>query len=73
MGLRYIYKKGCWVSLFENNNFHEVHGNLAVLYRKTSYCIGYCYDTGSISKYQYGSVEFSILLRIGDLSRIEIY
>lgn len=72
-GFRYFYKKGCWVGVIEDNNFTSLQGSLGVLIRKFSYCLGYNYYLSPVSKYQNGSIEFSVVARFGDLSRISIY
>jgi type IX secretion system PorP/SprF family membrane protein len=72
-GFRYFYRKGSWISLVENGNFNSIQGNVGLLIRKITYCLGYSYYTSAISKYQKGSVEFSIVARIGDLTKIRIY
>lgn len=73
LGLRYYYKKGSWIALIEDDNFASVQGNVGVLIRKVSYCLGYSYYLTPVSKYQNGSVEFSIIARFGDLTRIKLY
>lgn len=73
MGLRFYYKKGSWIALIEDDNFASVQGNIAILIRKFTYCLGYSYFLTPVSKYQNGSVEFSIIARFGDLSRIKVY
>lgn len=72
-GVRYFYKKGSWISVMENNNFNEIKADISVLIRKFSYCLGYNFYTTDINKFQKGSLEFSIIARFGDLSRIDVY
>jgi len=72
-GIRYFYKKGSWISVLENLNLNEIKADVSILIRKFSYCLGYNFYTTEINKFQKGSLEFSIITRFGDLSKIPFY